>query len=160
MPFYCHEFFKIFLVGALYKALNSSKFRSLSPNIQNKIKNLYTRTAKVAEKGYRHLKTQNIVYFLKFKPVIRKKWSLFRQPYWSVAGQNVVPKKNDKVTKTKLHEHLTDICMTNIMGTNIFGKRKKCNLPKKCWKYMTNTNTNRYTLTHQAIYFLIAKDQG
>ena len=57
-------------------------------------------------------------------------------------------------------EDESDACFAELLGSSDHLHSKKCFVTVTCWKMMTSPKANGYLLTHQLLWFLIAKNIG
>jgi len=60
---------------------------------------------------------------------------------------------------SQLDENFSDICYELLLGTreNQFKKIENCSTNADCFSYYTTSNTSKYYLTHQLLFFIISK---
>jgi hypothetical protein len=72
-------------------------------------------------------------------------------------------KKNfikNNLRNSDFNEDESDSCFSELLGTNNHLNTTKCFISQSCWSMMTKSMTKDYRLTHQLLWFLIAKNIG
>ncbi|CAF2418497.1 unnamed protein product [Rotaria sp. Silwood2] len=57
-------------------------------------------------------------------------------------------------------ENESDSCFAQLLGSNNPSNSTKCFITQSCWNMMTSSMTKDYRLTHQLLWFLVAKNVG
>ena len=67
--------------------------------------------------------------------------------------------EKEEYLNSQLDEDYSDMCYELLLGTtkNQFNKVETCSTNSDCLSYYTVNNTSKYYLTHQLLFFIIAK---
>ena len=107
--------------------------------------------------GTKQAKFDNEYYFEKFAPIVTKMYRLERKENLKLNFKNFIEEEEFKYSQ--LNEESSDVCYELLLGTkmNRFNKTETCSTNNDCLSYYTATNASRYYLTHQLLFFIIAK---
>lgn len=61
---------------------------------------------------------------------------------------------------SEFDEDKSDVCFSEILGSNDRSNSSPCIVSQSCWNLMTSSKSTDYRLTHQLLWFLIAKNIG
>jgi hypothetical protein len=121
----------------------------------NYIQSLSTQIDRIATKSLAEIARKTSSYFQRFSLVTAKPFIIEYEPR----------KLNKKFIENGLRnssfdEGESDSCFAELLGSNDDHPTKKCFISQSCWNLMTTSMTRDYRLTHQLLWFLIAKSIG
>ena len=138
--------------GALLSVLQDEEAGHLrvSREYQDHIRKLTAKASTVAKKTLPHLKRQSPSYFQKFEEQVSGPWQNFKS-FHKLDNKLYIP--ISKRNYVAFDEETSDGCMLEVKGHS-------CHISDQCWDLMTAKGTDGYTLTHQALYLLLAEKHG
>ncbi|XP_074052431.1 UPF0764 protein C16orf89 homolog [Macrotis lagotis] len=103
-----------------------------------------------------YLKLSDSKYLKEFQETLQPEfWNLPHS--WSLTNTSMIYSKFDN--SDYFSEELSDSCMTLLLGTKEEGLQP-CTVTDLCRELMTKTGSMGYALSHQLLYFLLAKMKG
>eukprot|EP00111_Clytia_hemisphaerica_P018320 TCONS_00054210-protein len=131
---------------------HEDKIRKLPTHIFTSIEKSFISIRISAAMGYQILDKENDKYLQSFRYIVDKKWfhkSNTRLPLVAEApSSSQIVKANDE-----LDEKFSDKCMKGLLGTS--STKKKCTVEDDCWSVMNKEGNFGYTITHQALFFML-----
>ena len=169
----CHViiFHGYVLSGFTHKALEAKIYpKELKEKIASfnelvdEVKELTSAAGSIAEKYFEMTMATSSTYTNIFREVIKEKWT-YMLPHSSYDPNLVLPveiseSNYEESDPTAFNEHNSDVCMSNLMGTQEEGEKKPCVITDNCWTMMTRRKVGGYIITHQALYFMLADVRG
>jgi len=142
--------------GGINKAIIESKMH-IKDDIFQRLVKLHAKILEIADRGFNKLRSSDSSYFHKFEHLIDGKWFSI-MPYHNVDLSMVhkQPLSNDD----SFDEASSDQCMTNLIGSQQSGIQKQCQITDKCWELMTKKGAEKYYLTHQGLFLILAENRG
>ncbi|XP_066930381.1 UPF0764 protein C16orf89 homolog isoform X1 [Clytia hemisphaerica] len=136
---------------------HEDKIRKLPTHIFTSIEKSFISIRISAAMGYQILDKENDQYLQSFRYIVDKKWfheSNTRLPLVAEApSSSQIVKANDE-----LDEKFSDKCMKGLLGTS--STKKKCTVEDDCWSVMNKEGNFGYTITHQALFFMLGISLG
>ena len=138
------------------KALTESK-GNVEDEMFKRLIAIHGRIKDLGDQGFNKLKSMDSSYFHKFEHLIDGKWFAI-MPYHHVDLSLVheITLHDD----TSFDESSSDHCMTNLIGSQLDGIQKKCQVTNECWELMTKKGADGYYLTHQGLFLILAENRG
>ena len=129
----------------------------IKDDIFQRLVKLHAKILEIADRGFNKLRSSDSSYFHKFEHLIDGKWFSI-MPYHNVDLSMVhkQPLSNDD----SFDEASSDQCMTNLIGSQQSGIQKQCQITDKCWELMTKKGAEKYYLTHQGLFLILAENRG
>ena len=144
------------ILGGLNKAITESKI-NVGDEIFQRLVGIHAKIVEIGDRGFAKLRSSDSSYFHKFEHLIDGKWFSI-MPYHNVdlSMVHTVPLQNDDA----FDEVSSDQCMTDLIGSQQSGIQKQCKVTDKCWELMTKKGAEKYYLTHQGLFLLLAENRG
>ena len=148
--------------GALALSLSHHKesFWSASEtkHIYQKVRELHQQAASINNRAQTSIKKQSHEYYHKFKDIVDKPWSFFKD-----FGHRKLPMDKVEVGKVideskPLNETISDRCLCEVLGSN--PNHKKCMFSPLCVKAITDQHQVGYGPTHQLLFLTLALIHG
>ena len=126
-------------------------------DIFQRLVKLHAKILEIADRGFNKLRSADSSYFHKFEHLIDGKWFSI-MPYHNVDLSMVhkLPLSNDD----SFDEASSDQCMTDLIGSQQSGIQEQCQVTDKCWELMTKKGAEKYYLTHQGLFMILAENRG
>ena len=127
-------------------------------NIYKRLNRLHQLAGSINNRAQASIEKQATDYYYKFKDIVVKPWSFFRD-----FGYRKLPVDEVKVIKVKNEtstwdESASDRCMSEVMGTS--PKHTKCSFTPACMNAITDLNQVNYGPTHQILFLTLALMYG
>jgi len=129
-----------------------------SPDIVTQIHLLKNKVDRLASLAFYDMQndTDND-YFKKFQRLVDTKYYISSH-YSSERRFGSIPRFPDPIEQDPtFSEQQSDGCMREILGTE---ETPACTISRKCYKQMTNRESEDYQLTHQLLYLILAQVRG
>ena len=146
--------------GALTLSLkqhDESFWKALKINhIHEKIRNLREQAGSINTRAQTSIKHQGKKYYDKFKDIVDKPWTFFRD-----FGYRKLPVDKVQVftgKKSTWDEVTSDRCMSEVLGSN--PNHTKCSFTPLCVNAITDQRQERYGPTHQILFLTLALMNG
>ncbi|XP_027695519.1 UPF0764 protein C16orf89 homolog isoform X1 [Vombatus ursinus] len=140
------------LKGVLEKWGQEPALKPLSLKVENIVKKLLP----LITRATIYLKLSDSMYFKEFQETLKPGfWNLPHS--WSQTNTSMIYSKFSN--SHPFSEGLSDSCMALLLGTKEEGLQP-CTVTDVCRELMTKPGCMGYTLSHQLLYFLIAKMKG
>jgi len=139
--------------GTLYHLVYRHRgiLQSLPKTTTESIRSVYASITKSAERGYNRLHKENSEYLRSFRRTVNSRWFYERK----ARPPNQV--NDEPVDLTELDEDESDGCMKDLLGT---AGTPQCTVTDGCWRLMSSNGNVGYTVTHQAIFHVLADTLG
>ena len=133
---------------------------SETKHIYQKVRELHQQAASINNRAQTSIKKQSHEYYHKFKDVVDKPWSFFKDFGHRKLPMDKVEVVNYKVTsKNKTWDEATsDKCMSEALGSN--PNHTKCMFSPLCVKEITDEQQVGYGPTHQLLFLTLALIHG
>ncbi|CAF0776339.1 unnamed protein product [Didymodactylos carnosus] len=132
-----------------------TKFKSKYTDQNLHIKKLADKIDSIANESLSTIKQNFFDYYIRFLPVASK-------PFICEYKQRPIREhliRQDNLDST-FDEDTSDDCFAEVLGTTNDKNTKQCMIDEQCWKMMTIDNGQDYKLTHQLLWFILAKSIG
>lgn len=127
-------------------------------NIYKRLKKLHELAGDINNQAQASIEKQATDYYSKFKDIVDKPWSFFRD-----FGYGKLPADKVKVIKVKNEsstwdEATSDRCMSEVLGTS--PNHTKCSFSPTCMNAITDLHQVNYGPTHQILFLTLALMNG
>ena len=122
-----------------------------------RISTLHAKIVQIGDRGFNKLKSSDSAYFHKFEHLIDGKWFSI-MPYHNVdlsMVHKVLIQDDESFDETS-----SDRCMTDLIGSQQSGIQMQCKVTDNCWELMTKKGVDKYYLTHQGLFMILAENRG
>ncbi|UJR33015.1 hypothetical protein I4U23_020475 [Adineta vaga] len=143
-------------LNALHNTLTSSSNENTHlTDVHNHIQLLSNQIERIANKSLTEIARKTSAYLQRFTLVASKPFLIDYEirkvkPHLIESGERI----------SDFDEDVSDACFAELLGSSNDSNSSQCFVTQSCWKLMTSVNSADYRLTHQLLWFLIAKNIG
>ena len=161
---HCHHNYHsafFFPSGALLSVINDARDGKLRVNKENleRVKRLYHKASLIAEDALPFLQQSSPEYFKKFRKQVSAPWPYFK-PFQKLQKRQNIERSKSKKDNINFDEDTSDYCLSELTGTAADSNSRPCQISDSCWNLIVAEGTEGYTLTHQALFFIVGEIQG
>ncbi|CAF1683281.1 unnamed protein product, partial [Adineta ricciae] len=141
-------------------ALHDKLINPLKKNIgvtdaNNHVQSLSNQIERIANKSLEEIARKDTSYLKRFA-LIASKAFLIDYEVRNIK-ENLI-ETGERISE--FDEDKSDVCFSEILGSNDRSNSSPCLVSQSCWNLMTSSKSTNYRLTHQLLWFLVAKTIG
>jgi len=141
-------------LDVLHEILTSTSNEKSHITDKNKyIQSLSIQIERIANKSLTEIERKTSSYLHRFILIANKPFKIEYQ--LRKLKKNLI---ENGLRTSDFNEDESDSCFAELLGTNDHLNTTKCLISQSCWSMMTSSMTKDYRLTHQLLWFLIAKN--